>query len=114
MADVQTKIACGGVQVRPGHLDARGDEVEVVPLQVGRLEGLPLPAAGLVGGLAAEPRHALARMLKVPLAIGDATTLTEAGYRHVGMDHFARPDDALCRAQDAGRGAQEAGSGEPA
>ena len=29
--------------------------------------------------------------------------LTEAGYRHVGMDHFARPDDSLCRAQDEGR-----------
>src|SRR6056297_806725 len=29
-------------------------------------------------------------------------TLTARGYRHVGMDHFARPDDPLCRAQDAG------------
>ena len=28
--------------------------------------------------------------------------LTAAGYRHVGMDHFARPDDPLCLAQDAG------------
>jgi oxygen-independent coproporphyrinogen-3 oxidase len=26
--------------------------------------------------------------------------LTEAGYRYIGMDHFARPDDELCRAQD--------------
>jgi len=25
---------------------------------------------------------------------------TEAGYRYIGMDHFARPDDELCRAQD--------------
>jgi len=28
--------------------------------------------------------------------------LTAEGYRHVGMDHFARPDDALCQAQDGG------------
>ncbi len=28
--------------------------------------------------------------------------LTARGYRHVGMDHFARPDDPLCQAQDAG------------
>ncbi|MDX6767677.1 MAG: oxygen-independent coproporphyrinogen III oxidase [Candidatus Methylacidiphilales bacterium] len=28
--------------------------------------------------------------------------LAAAGYRHVGMDHFARPDDDLCRAQDGG------------
>ena len=27
---------------------------------------------------------------------------TDAGYRYVGMDHFARPSDPLCRAQDAG------------
>ncbi|HEX5081323.1 MAG TPA: oxygen-independent coproporphyrinogen III oxidase [Blastocatellia bacterium] len=26
--------------------------------------------------------------------------LTEAGYHYIGMDHFARPDDELCRAQD--------------
>ncbi|MBO0726256.1 MAG: oxygen-independent coproporphyrinogen III oxidase [Blastocatellia bacterium] len=26
--------------------------------------------------------------------------LIEAGYRYIGMDHFARPDDELCRAQD--------------
>ncbi len=26
--------------------------------------------------------------------------LTEAGYRYIGMDHFARPEDELCRAQD--------------
>lgn len=25
---------------------------------------------------------------------------TEAGYRYIGLDHFARPDDELCRAQD--------------
>src|SRR5690606_12520558 len=29
--------------------------------------------------------------------------LTRPGYRHVGMDHFARPDDPLCMAQDEGR-----------
>ncbi|MBK7948929.1 MAG: oxygen-independent coproporphyrinogen III oxidase [Deltaproteobacteria bacterium] len=28
--------------------------------------------------------------------------LTAAGYRAVGMDHFARPDDELCRALDEG------------
>ena len=27
---------------------------------------------------------------------------TEAGYRYIGMDHFAKPDDDLCRAQDQG------------
>jgi oxygen-independent coproporphyrinogen III oxidase len=27
---------------------------------------------------------------------------TESGYRYVGMDHFAKPTDELCRAQDAG------------
>ena len=26
--------------------------------------------------------------------------LSEAGYRYIGMDHFARPTDELCRAQD--------------
>jgi oxygen-independent coproporphyrinogen III oxidase len=26
--------------------------------------------------------------------------LVAAGYRYIGMDHFARPDDELCRAQD--------------
>ncbi len=29
-------------------------------------------------------------------------TLTAAGYRYIGMDHFARPTDDLARAQDAG------------
>jgi oxygen-independent coproporphyrinogen-3 oxidase len=28
--------------------------------------------------------------------------LTQAGYRYIGMDHFALPDDDLARAQDAG------------
>jgi oxygen-independent coproporphyrinogen-3 oxidase len=28
--------------------------------------------------------------------------LTDAGYRHIGMDHFALPDDDLALAQDAG------------
>lgn len=27
--------------------------------------------------------------------------LTSAGYRYIGMDHFAKPEDELCRAQDA-------------
>jgi oxygen-independent coproporphyrinogen III oxidase len=26
--------------------------------------------------------------------------LTEGGYRYIGLDHFARPDDEICRAQD--------------
>ncbi len=29
-------------------------------------------------------------------------TLTAGGYRYIGLDHFARPDDELARAQDAG------------
>jgi oxygen-independent coproporphyrinogen-3 oxidase len=29
--------------------------------------------------------------------------LTEAGYVHIGMDHFAKPDDELCRARAEGR-----------
>lgn len=29
-------------------------------------------------------------------------TLTAGGYRYIGLDHFARPDDELTRAQDAG------------
>lgn len=29
--------------------------------------------------------------------------LTRAGYQHIGMDHFARPDDPLVRARDEGR-----------
>ncbi len=33
------------------------------------------------------------------LAIG---TFSSAGYRYVGMDHFAKPGDKLCRAQDEG------------
>lgn len=28
--------------------------------------------------------------------------LTDAGYRFIGMDHFAKPDDEMCRAQDDG------------
>jgi oxygen-independent coproporphyrinogen-3 oxidase len=30
-------------------------------------------------------------------------TITEAGYRAIGLDHFARPDDSLARADEAGR-----------
>ncbi len=39
------------------------------------------------------------RLALLQLAIA---RLTEAGYRHIGMDHFALPDDDLARAQDAG------------
>ena len=27
--------------------------------------------------------------------------LTDAGYRYIGLDHFAHPDDEICRAQDS-------------
>lgn len=30
------------------------------------------------------------------------TRFSEAGYRYIGMDHFAKPNDTLCRAQDQG------------
>ena len=30
------------------------------------------------------------------------TRFSEAGYRYIGMDHFAKPNDDLCRAQDNG------------
>lgn len=39
------------------------------------------------------------RLQLFALALG---RITAGGYRHVGMDHFARPDDPLCLAQDAG------------
>ncbi|MGV6871499.1 oxygen-independent coproporphyrinogen III oxidase [Pseudochelatococcus sp. B33] len=32
-----------------------------------------------------------------------AATLVGAGYRRIGLDHYALPDDALARAQEAGR-----------
>ncbi len=40
-----------------------------------------------------------ARILLLELAID---RLGAAGYRYIGMDHFARPDDELARAQEAG------------
>lgn len=40
-----------------------------------------------------------ARIALLELAI---ERLTSAGYRYIGMDHFARPDDDLARAQAAG------------
>ena len=43
---------------------------------------------------------AAARVELLRLAI---ETLKGAGYRYIGMDHFARPDDDLARAQDLGR-----------
>jgi oxygen-independent coproporphyrinogen-3 oxidase len=30
------------------------------------------------------------------------TRFNEAGYRYIGMDHFAKPNDTLCQAQDQG------------
>lgn len=39
---------------------------------------------------------------KLRMLIRAARMLEEAGYIHVGMDHFAQPDDELARAQRAG------------
>ncbi len=39
---------------------------------------------------------------KLRMLIRAARMLEEAGYIHVGMDHFARPEDELARAQRAG------------
>jgi oxygen-independent coproporphyrinogen-3 oxidase len=47
----------------------------------------------------AELPDAEAKLALLQLAI---QKLTEAGYRHIGMDHFALPDDDLAIAQDAG------------
>lgn len=40
---------------------------------------------------------------KIALLIGASERLTDAGYRHVGMDHFVLPNDDLAQAQDQGR-----------
>lgn len=40
--------------------------------------------------------------LRLDLLALTVEKLTDAGYRYIGMDHFARPDDELARAQDAG------------
>ncbi len=40
---------------------------------------------------------------KFNLFVGAAEEFTAAGYRFVGFDHFARPDDELARALDEGR-----------
>ncbi len=39
---------------------------------------------------------------RLALLIGAIETLTRAGYEYIGMDHFARPDDALNRSRRAG------------
>ncbi|WP_347261275.1 oxygen-independent coproporphyrinogen III oxidase [Rudaea sp.] len=49
--------------------------------------------------LAADLPDAAARLDLLALTV---ETLTAAGYRYIGMDHFARPGDDLARAQDAG------------
>ena len=36
---------------------------------------------------------------KIDLLLTVIRTLTDAGYRYIGMDHFAKPDDELCLAQ---------------
>ena len=41
-------------------------------------------------------------MVRFALAEAAAGALEAAGYRHIGLDHFARADDTLVRAQDAG------------
>jgi oxygen-independent coproporphyrinogen-3 oxidase len=48
---------------------------------------------------AAELPSAAERLALLHLTI---QTLTEAGYRYIGMDHFALPDDELSRAQEHG------------
>ncbi|MEJ7137898.1 oxygen-independent coproporphyrinogen III oxidase [Amphibiibacter pelophylacis] len=40
---------------------------------------------------------------KLALLRGALHTLQAAGYEHIGMDHFARPDDALAQAKAQGR-----------
>jgi oxygen-independent coproporphyrinogen-3 oxidase len=40
---------------------------------------------------------------KFALLQSGLTKLTGAGYRYIGMDHFARPDDSLTQAMDTGR-----------
>src|SRR6185503_4775021 len=47
---------------------------------------------------AADLPDASSKLALLQLAI---ERLTAAGYRHIGMDHFALPDDDLCVAQDA-------------
>ena len=49
--------------------------------------------------VAADLPDAEMRLALLGLAVAD---LTAAGYRYIGMDHFARPDDDLARAQEAG------------
>lgn len=39
---------------------------------------------------------------KLAMLTTAARALTGAGYTHIGMDHFAKPDDELARAHDAG------------
>ncbi len=45
-------------------------------------------------------RHLPEGMEKFRIFREGIETFTRAGYRYIGMDHFARPDDELCRAQD--------------
>jgi oxygen-independent coproporphyrinogen III oxidase len=40
---------------------------------------------------------------KLGIMIDAIKRLTDAGYRYIGMDHFAKADDALARAQSQGR-----------
>jgi oxygen-independent coproporphyrinogen-3 oxidase len=52
-----------------------------------RIDGSALPSAGE----------------KLDILVGTIERLTAAGYVHIGMDHFALPDDALAVAQREGR-----------
>ena len=45
-------------------------------------------------------KHLPEGMNKFQIFRSAITKLVEAGYRYIGMDHFARPADELCRAQD--------------
>lgn len=50
------------------------------------------------------PREALpAPAVKLAILRRASEAFAAAGFRYVGMDHFAKPGDELCRAQDAGR-----------
>lgn len=59
---------------------------------------------GMIGHHKKLPAHAILEgRRKLELFLYATEKLTAAGYRFIGMDHFALPDDDLCRAQDDGR-----------
>src|SRR5690606_26864999 len=62
--------------------------------------GLPERFAPPGRGVEAELPSAEARLAMLE---GSVHQLTSAGYRYIGMDHFALPDDSLTNAQETGR-----------